>query len=113
MEGGGNLYILDMGSPLNITDLAKQMIRFYGFEPERDIPIHYTGIRPRRKIDRNPLGPRRGAPEYRLHRHQPAQPENPVQRRDGGNIWKNYGEYVTSFPAGRGNTGTGEGSGKF
>lgn len=47
---GGNLYILDMGGPLNITDLAKQMIRFYGFEPERDIPIHYTSIRPGEKL---------------------------------------------------------------
>lgn len=47
---GRNLYILDMGAPLNITDLAKQMIRFYGFEPERDIPIHYTGIRPGEKL---------------------------------------------------------------
>ncbi len=47
---GGNLYILDMGEPLKILDIAKQMIRFYGFS-ERDIPISFVGMRPGEKID--------------------------------------------------------------
>ncbi len=42
---GGNLYILDMGEPLYIRDLAEQMIRFYGFTPEVEIPIRYIGLR--------------------------------------------------------------------
>ena len=41
----GNLYLLDMGEPLLIRDLAEQMIRFYGFVPEKDIPIQYIGLR--------------------------------------------------------------------
>ena len=46
----GNLYILDMGEPLLIKDIAEQMIRFYGFEPDEEIPITYTGIRPGEKF---------------------------------------------------------------
>jgi FlaA1/EpsC-like NDP-sugar epimerase len=41
----GNLYLLDMGDPIRIQDMAEQMIRFYGFEPEEDIKIEYTGLR--------------------------------------------------------------------
>jgi len=46
----GNLYLLDMGEPLLIKDLAEQMIRFYGFVPEKDIPIQYIGLREGEKI---------------------------------------------------------------
>jgi FlaA1/EpsC-like NDP-sugar epimerase len=41
----GNLYLLDMGEPLLIKDIAEQMIRFYGFEPGEDIKIEYIGLR--------------------------------------------------------------------
>ena len=46
---GGNLYILDMGEPLKILDIAKQMIRFYGFSQD-DIPISYIGMRSGEKV---------------------------------------------------------------
>ncbi|AEJ61620.1 polysaccharide biosynthesis protein CapD [Spirochaeta thermophila DSM 6578] len=45
----GALFVLDMGKPIRIQDLAEQMIRFYGFEPHRDIPIEYIGLRPGEK----------------------------------------------------------------
>jgi FlaA1/EpsC-like NDP-sugar epimerase len=41
----GELYVLDMGEPVRIRDLAEQMIRFYGFEPEQDIRIEIIGMR--------------------------------------------------------------------
>ena len=47
----GKLYLLDMGEPVRIRDLAEQMIRFYGFEPETEIKIEYTGLRPGERID--------------------------------------------------------------
>ncbi len=47
---GGDLYILDMGEPILIRDLAESMIRFYGFEPETEIPISYIGLRPGEKM---------------------------------------------------------------
>jgi FlaA1/EpsC-like NDP-sugar epimerase len=46
----GSLYLLDMGEPVRIRDMAEQMIRFYGFEPESDIKIEYVGLRPGEKI---------------------------------------------------------------
>ncbi|MDR1506918.1 MAG: polysaccharide biosynthesis protein, partial [Treponema sp.] len=45
------LYLLDMGEPVRIKDIAEQMIRFYGFEPERDIKIEYIGSRPGERLD--------------------------------------------------------------
>ncbi len=48
---GGNLYILEMGEPILIRDLAEQMIRFYGFIPEREIAINYIGLRPGEKMN--------------------------------------------------------------
>ncbi|MDR0599867.1 MAG: polysaccharide biosynthesis protein [Treponema sp.] len=47
----GSLYLLDMGDPVYIKDLAEQMIRFYGFEPGRDIRIEYSGTRPGERLD--------------------------------------------------------------
>jgi FlaA1/EpsC-like NDP-sugar epimerase len=40
-----------MGEPVRISDLAEQMIRFYGFEPEADIKIEYIGLRPGERLD--------------------------------------------------------------
>ncbi len=47
---GGTLYLLDMGEPILIQDLAEQMIRFYGFLPGEEIPITYIGTRPGEKL---------------------------------------------------------------
>jgi FlaA1/EpsC-like NDP-sugar epimerase len=46
----GKLYLLDMGEPVRILDLAHDMIRLSGFEPEKDITIHFTGLRPGEKL---------------------------------------------------------------
>lgn len=47
---GGEIFILDMGEPIQILELAKDMIRLSGFEPERDIPIEIVGPRPGEKF---------------------------------------------------------------
>ena len=47
---GGEIFIFDMGEPVKITDLALKMIKLAGFEPERDIKIIYTGLRPGEKL---------------------------------------------------------------
>ena len=46
----GDIYILDMGEPVKVLDLVKDLIRLSGLEPETDIPIVYTGIRPGEKL---------------------------------------------------------------
>ncbi|MDR2965790.1 MAG: polysaccharide biosynthesis protein [Treponema sp.] len=47
----GSLYLLDMGEPVRIVDLAEQLIRFHGYEPETDIKIEYIGLRPGERLD--------------------------------------------------------------
>jgi FlaA1/EpsC-like NDP-sugar epimerase len=48
--GRGKIFVLDMGEPVRIVDLARQMIRVAGLRPERDIAIRYIGLRPGEKL---------------------------------------------------------------
>src|SRR6185503_10000018 len=50
MENGGETFVLNMGQPVRILDLAEDLIRLSGLEPHRDIEISYTGIRPGEKL---------------------------------------------------------------
>ena len=50
MGGGGEIFILKMGSPVKIVNLAQDLIKLLGYEPEKDIKIKYTGLRPGEKL---------------------------------------------------------------
>ena len=50
MGEGGEIFIFDMGESVKIADLARKMIKLSGFEPDKDIKIEYTGLRPGEKL---------------------------------------------------------------
>jgi FlaA1/EpsC-like NDP-sugar epimerase len=50
MGQGGEIFVFDMGKPIKIADLARKVIKLSGKEPDRDIQIVYTGLRPGEKL---------------------------------------------------------------
>lgn len=50
ISNGGEIFVLDMGEQHRIYDIAVKMIELYGYSPERDIKIEYTGLRPGEKL---------------------------------------------------------------
>jgi len=54
---GGNIFLLDMGKPVKIVDLARKMIQLAGYTPDKDIEIKITGIRPGEKLYEELINP--------------------------------------------------------
>ncbi len=60
MDSSGTVYVLDMGKPIRIRDLAEDLIRLSGLEPYEDIEIVFTGVRPGEKLYEETLTPEEG-----------------------------------------------------
>ena len=71
---GGEIFVLDMGSPVKIDTLARNLIRLSGFKPDMDIKIQYTGLRPGEKLYEEKLMAEEGMEETensRIHIGKP------------------------------------------
>jgi len=79
---GGEVFVLDMGEPIKIIDLAREMIKLSGYEPDVDVPIVFTDIRPGEKLFEEILSAEEGVKqtEYeKIFKAMRADTKNPIQ----------------------------------
>jgi FlaA1/EpsC-like NDP-sugar epimerase len=95
MGKGGEVFIFDMGESVNISDLAKKMIRLSGLELGKDIQIQYTGLRPGEKLYEELLANE----ENTLQTHHPKIMIAKVKEYDFESISTDINELVCLFNA--------------
>jgi FlaA1/EpsC-like NDP-sugar epimerase len=84
MGTGGEVFILKMGTPVKIADMARDLIRLSGREPELDIPITYTGLRPGEKLFEELITHGEGVVDTEHEEIMVLRPENDGQVLDPG-----------------------------
>jgi FlaA1/EpsC-like NDP-sugar epimerase len=68
LAGSNEVFVLDMGNPRRVLDLARQMIELSGLEPYKDIPIEITGLRPGEKLEEELAAPGESLRETRFEK---------------------------------------------
>ncbi len=107
---GGEIFVLDMGKPVKIYDLAKKIIRYKGLEPDKDIQIKITGLRPGEKLYEEMLMEEEGlkeTPNKLIHIGQPIKIKDDfladleqliaIAQKNDGDIKKWTAKLVTTY----------------
>ena len=81
MGKGGEIFVLDMGKPVKIVDMARNLIRLSGLEPDKDIKIEFIGLRPGEKLYEEPLTAIEGTMATRHEKIFITKPEEVDDRR--------------------------------
>lgn len=91
---GGDILVLDMGEPVQITKLAEELIRIHGLEPYKDIDLIFTGTRPGEKLFEEILTAEEGTVATKHERIFIANHTDRYSRTDMENILKEFGELL-------------------
>lgn len=93
MGNGGEIFIFDMGEPVKIVDLARKMIALSGLEPDRDIKIEYSGLRPGEKLYEELLAQQ----ENTIPTHHPKIKIAKVREYEHDKVWADMEELIGLF----------------
>jgi FlaA1/EpsC-like NDP-sugar epimerase len=97
---GGEIFVLDMGAPVKIDDMARNMIRLSGYEPNVDIKIVYTGLRPGEKLYEELLMKEEGMQDTAnklIHIGKPIEMDDALFKQQLDGLEKAYKEEVTNM----------------
>ena len=95
---GGEIFILDMGEPVRIDDMARNLIRLSGYEPDVDIKVEYTGLRPGEKLYEELLMKEEGlqsTDNHLIHIGKPIEMDDELFKQQLARLDKAYREEVT------------------